>query len=364
MGRLIHLIASGSMGGRERYALDICSHFAGEGHDVVALTRDAKAVDEQFARAGVSLMHAPMRDYPDFFSSLILRNILLDSPKGETVIHVHRYRDALTAIAARHLAKRPDVRIIATRHKSAPGKNNWLRRLIYRNIDAHIFVSQFSMREFLTSWPDGRYPFDSRRLHVALNSRRELSPRTDEPARGAITAMYHGVLRQGKGLETLILALGIIRHTTDCRLRLKIVGTGNPDFIDSLRSLALRNGVMDLIDWVRTADDPSSLIAACHFGVLPSEQPEAFGLSNIEYMMAGRPQITTFNGAHSEYLTPGVEALGTTPGDAVSLADAMLRLASDPQLRHTMGAAAARRYDSELAWPIFISRISAIYNLC
>lgn len=360
--RLIHLIASSSMGGRERYALDICSHFAAAGHDVIAVTRDAKAVDEQFAGHGISLRHAPLRDYPDFFSSVILRNIINEQPDVYTIIHVHRYRDALTAITARHWTNRHDIRIIATRHKAAPGKNNWLRRLIYRNLDANIFVSDFSRRTFLSSWPDGRLPFDSRRLYVALNSRRNTPERVPEPTRGAITAMYHGLIKPGKGIETIIRALDIIKQQKRVRLRLRIAGTGETDYIDSIRRLALRHDVLDMIDWSRNIEDPATLVAGSHFGVLPSDIPEAFGMSNIEYMMAGRPQISTFNGAQNEYLTPGVDALAVPAGDPEALADAMTRLASDPTLRLAVGEAAARRYDTLLAWPGYISEIASIYR--
>lgn len=360
--RLIHLISSVSMGAPERYALDICSHFASEGHEVVAMTRDAKAVDTPLHHAGIHVCHAPLRDYPDFFSSMILRKLLISSPLGETVVHVHRYRDALTAIAARKLAKRPDVRIIATRHKSAPGKNNPLRRFIYRNIDAHVFVSERSRREFLEAWPGGRYPFDSRRTHVALNSRRNIPACTPEPERGAITAMWHGRIRPGKGLETLIEAFGLLKSEGSSKIRLKIVGTGNPDYVDSLRTLAMRHDVLDRIDWIRNCPDPLELISGCHFGVLPTVSDEPFGLSNIEYMMAGRPQISSFNGAQSEYMTPGTEALEVAPGDVSALAEAIGRLAADAELRRRMGEAARRRYDRDLAWPIFIARITRIYQ--
>ncbi len=361
--RLIHIIGAGSIGGRERYALDICRHFARSGNEVIALTRDAKAIDDQFGRDGIKLRHAPLREYPDIFSALTLRKILDEAPDKETVIHVHRYIDALSAIIARRLAKRPDVKIVATRHKAMPGKNNWLRRLIYRNVDAHIFVSRLTKDTFLSSWPDGRYPFDSRRLFVALNSRPDLPERLPAPSRGAITAMYHGIIRPGKGIETIIRALGIIKRRKQVRLRLRIAGTGDTDYLDTLRHLAFREDVLDMIDWSRNIDDPSTLIANCHFGVLPSEIPEAAGMANIEYMMFGRPQITTFNGAQREYLTPGKEALPVEPGDADTLADQMTQLVSDPDLRTRMGEASADKYDSILAWPRYIKVISAIYGL-
>ncbi|MDE6448089.1 MAG: glycosyltransferase family 4 protein [Muribaculaceae bacterium] len=356
--RIIHIVHGNSMGGAQRYALDICRHYAAAGDDVVALTRDAKAIDSQFAAAGVPLRHAPLRDYPDIFSSLILKPMLMAGVPGATVVHVHRYRDALTAILARRLARRPDVRIIVTRHISQPAKDNMLRRFIYRHVDAHIFVSEFSRRQFLATWPHGRYPLDTARLHVAYNSRNTTLSPLPEPQRGAVTAMFHGTLRPGKGLDTLIRAMVLLKDT---RLRLRIAGTGDPDYADTLRRLAISLGVMDSIDWNRSLPDPSSLIPTCHFGVLPASEPEAFGMANMEYMAAGRPQICTFNGAQPEYLSPGVEALEVPVSNPRALADAMRRLYSDKELRRQMGEAALLRYNRSLSWPHFISRIDKIY---
>ncbi len=347
------------MGGPQRYALDICRHYAAQGCDTVALTREAKGVDRQFEAAGVRLAHAPLRDYPDFFSSLMLKPVLESGPAGETIVHVHRYRDALTAIAARWLARRPDVRIVVTRHISERGKKNWLRRFIYRHVDAHICVSRFARREFLAAWRSGRYPFDTARLHVVFNSRNVTPQREGLPEKGAVTAMYHGTLRRGKGLETLIDAMGMLQDT---RLRLKIAGTGEPDFCDAIRRRAQSAGVMDKIDWVRTPGDPLPLMAGCHFGVLPSETPEAFGLANLEYMAAGRAQICTFNGAQPEYMTPAREALSVKPGDAAELAAAMRKLYADRELCAEMGRRAAATYDEKLSWPRFISRLDRIYQ--
>lgn len=357
--KLIHIVAGNVMGGPQRYALDICRHYAAWGHDVLALTRDAKAIDRHFAEAGVKLSHAPLRDYPDIFSSIALKQILEDSPSKAIVIHVHRYRDALTAIAARRLAGRTDVKIVVTRHISEKGKNNWLRRFIYRQVDAHIFVSDSARRAFLSAWSHSRYPFDTARLHVAFNSRNVIPERTEIPEKGAVTAMFHGTLRHGKGLETLIDAMGLLKDT---RLRLKIAGSGDPDFLDSLRRRAQALGVMEKIDWHRNVEEPLTLISSCHFGVLPSEVPEGFGMANLEYMAAGRAQISTFNGAQSEYLTPGYEALQVAAESPHMLADAMRKLAANRELCAEMGRRAAEKYDRLLSWPHFVERLDAIYE--
>ena len=107
--RLIHLISSNHWGGAWQYALDLCSHFLGKGWKVTALTCDAKAVDDRFRSAGVGLRHAPLRGLFDPASALILSSMLKEIPAGEGIVHVHRYRDAFTALLARRLAKRPDA---------------------------------------------------------------------------------------------------------------------------------------------------------------------------------------------------------------------------------------------------------------
>ena len=327
------------------------------------LTRDTKDVDSRFQEAGISLRHAPLRDYPDFFSSIILRNMLRRIPQGEGIIHVHSYHDALTAIAARHMAHRPDILIVSTRHKARRGRDTWLRRRVYRAIDRHIFVSEFAKERFLSTWPAGNLPVPEERMHVAYNSLLlpdEYLTRIDEPSKGPVTAMFRGRLKPGKGLETLIDALSLLKET---RLRLRIVGTGDPDYVDAIRTRAQRRGVMERIDWIRRADDAIPLIRESHFGVFPSVEPEAFGMTNMEFMACGRPQISTLTGGQKEFLTAGVDVLEASPADARSLADAMHCLATETETRHRLGEAAAREYDNRLSWPIFADKIAEIYAM-
>lgn len=356
---LIHIVASGAWGGPQRYALDICRHFRSHGWKVRVITRDAKAVDTPFLQEGISVRHAPLRDYPDIYSALTLSRMMRPIPEGEGIVHVHRYNDALTAIIARKLARRPDIRIVSTRHKADLGKSGILRRFVYSGIDAHLFVSEFSRQRFLAVWADGICPISEDRMWVAFNSL--LTPGVEaagEPSRGPVTAVYRGGLKQGKGIETLIDALSLLR---DIKLRLKIVGRGLPDYVDQLRRRAATRGVMERIDWVRDSEFPATILAQCHFGVFPSVTPEAFGMANLELMACGRPQISTFTGGQKEFLTPGVDALEVSPADATSLAEAMRRLATDGKLRSEMGEMARKKYEQSLSWSKFLERLMPGY---
>ena len=357
---LIHILSANRWGGVERYALDICRHYISCGWNVAAVTRDAKAVDTFFEKEGVSLLHAPFGSMLDLQSARMLAKILKKCDPDSVTIHAHGFRNAFTALLARKIAGRKDVRIISTRHKVKKGIDTWLFRRIYRNLDAIICVSRIAADRFLSTWHNKELPFPRERLvviHNSLNVNLKSPPERKE--KGPLSAMFHGPLIPGKGIETLIDAMSMLKGS---RLRLKIVGSGTPDYVDRLRRRALTRGVMDMIDWYKMSPDPMGLIAECDFGVLPSHTEEAFGLSNIEYMACGRPQVCSSNGAQPEYLTDGWEGFLTTPGNAAQLADAMRKLASDPSLRQRMGERAFNTFNEKLSWQKFISRIDPLYN--
>lgn len=365
MRTLIHFVSSNAWGGPERYALDICRHYKACGWRVLAVTRDVHDLDSRFAAAHIPLRHAPLRDYPDIFSGLFLRHTLRKIPQGEGIIHVHNFRDAMTALLARTIARRPDIRVVVTCHEARRADKAWSLRWVYGDIDRLIFVSDFAKSRFLSSWPDGQPPIEAEKTGVAYNSLYipEVAdgalPALPEPERGPVTAMYRGKLKPGKGLEALIDALSLLK---DLKLRLRIVGDGDPDYVDAIRRRAVTRGVMERIDWVRRgADDPTALIRESHFGVFPSVEPEAFGMTNLEMMAAGRAQISTMTGGQKEFLHNEVEALEVIPADAQSLSLAMRRLATDPDLRQRLGTAAREAFKKRFSWNIFISRLDTAY---
>lgn len=358
MPTLIHLISSNRWGGAQRYALDICAHYHRMGWDVRAVTRDAKAVDDPFRAVGIPLIHSPLRGFFDPASALILARALRDTPRDCTYVHVHRYRDAFSVLLAKRLMHRPDIRVFSTRHTVRRGRNSWLFRRIYDKINGHIFVSRTAFDQFRAPWPE-TLPMQMKTVHILHNSVNHpvFSP-VEEPQRGPVTAVYAGPVVKGKGIESVIDALAALRQL---KIRLRIAGRGNPDYLDQLRRRAMSRGVMEMIDWKQHSDSQFEDIAASHFAVLPSVEREAFGLGNIDAMAAARPQICSPNGAQSEYLEDGVSAIFVPPADAAALAEAMRRLASDPQLRAEIGQAARRQYLKNLSWEAFIPKLTDIY---
>lgn len=356
---LIHIIPENRWSGVTRYALDICRHYLAQGWNVTAMTRDAKAVDDQFRKEGVGLIHAPIWGMLDFGTARVLSSHLKSLPSNSVVIHAHGFRAAFTALLARKLAARKDVRIVMTRHKVKKGVDTWLFRRIYRNLDAMIFVSQIARDRFLSTWHGRELPFPEERVHVIHNSIYEAPTLLESGERRPVTAMFHGPIAPGKGVETLIDAMSMLKGS---RIRLRIVGSGTPDYVDRMRRRALTRGVMDMIDWRKHSDRPLQLIADSDFGVLPSTAEEAFGLANIEYMACGKPQVCTSNGAQPEYITDGWEGFLVLPNNPAQLADAMRKLGSDPELRKRMSERALQSFRERLSWPNFISKLNPLYS--
>lgn len=356
---LIHVIPSGDWGGPERYAFDICRYYKGLGWTTKVLTRDARAVDCQFEKAGIEVVHAPLRQYPDYYSAREMARLFAGMPKGKGIIHVHRYNEALTCILARKIAHRPDIRLVATRHKAERGRDSFLRRIIYKGIDSHLFVSEFSKTVFYEGWADGKSPLKKEKTAVTYNSLLSVGDTPlIQPEKGPLTAAYRGKLKPGKGLETLIDAFAILKKS---KVRLRIIGKGNPDYVDQLRRRAQMAGVSDQIDWSRDTEFPKDKLANVHFGVLPSDEPEAFGMANLEFMACGRPQISTFSGAQREMLSDGEDSIEVPQSNPALLAEAISKLANDPSLRAKMGKMAFERYSQLFSWPRFIERLTPHY---
>lgn len=223
-----------------------------------------------------------------------------------------------------------------------------------------VFVSRKAKEKFFSSWHwKGKYDEAEINACVILNSLNiPLIPTVPEPVKGPVTAMYLGRLAPDKGLEEIIDALS---ELSGAKLRLKIVGTGHPDYVDSLRRRALTAGVMHMIDWPRHKENTEDYIRMSHFGVLPSVAPEAFGMSNIEFMKEGRPIICSDNGAQPEYIRQGKEGILIPPEDAKRLAQEMKRLANSSEMRQEIGKAARERFESELAWDRFIAKLYPLY---
>ena len=100
----------------------------------------------------------------------------------------------------------------------------------------------------------------------------------------------------------------------------------------------------DSVSIVGEIPDPAPQLAAADVVVMPSDQPEPFGLVAIEAFARGRPVIASAGGGLLDIVTDGQDGWLFPPGDAQRLAEVLTSLTADAAA--AAGARARTTYES------------------
>ena len=118
---------------------------------------------------------------------------------------------------------------------------------------------------------------------------------------------------------------------------------GEEKYSRSLRTQAERLGVASRVRFLGHRDDVAALMQAVDVVVHPSIDPEPFGLTLVEAMLAETPVVASSTGAAGEILDGGRVGTLVTPGDVVALAAAVERCRGRPEIIERQ-VVAGRRY--------------------
>jgi glycosyltransferase involved in cell wall biosynthesis len=106
--------------------------------------------------------------------------------------------------------------------------------------------------------------------------------------------------------------------------------------------------------------DAVRILAGCDVFILASHY-EGFPVALMEALALGRPVVVTAVGGIPDAVTDGREGFLVSPGHPDELADAVLRLAKDENLRAQMGDAAYQR-GTEFDIRRAVRRIEMVYT--
>ena len=149
-----------------------------------------------------------------------------------------------------------------------------------------------------------------------------------------------------KGHYVFLQALA--RLASDTSVRGYIIGGpiyqthGSQCSLRELEQEARRLGLAGKVGFTGFLEDTSAAVRSLDILVHASTQPEPFGMVIIEGMACERAVVASRAGGASELLEEGRNALSHPPGDAAALAQQILRLARDEQLRRRLGKAGRR----------------------
>jgi glycosyltransferase involved in cell wall biosynthesis len=178
---------------------------------------------------------------------------------------------------------------------------------------------------------------------------------------GPITYGFAGRLLTDKGIRALVAAHDIVRGQG---LETNLLIAGNPDpanpasvSVEEVNEWTQRPG----ITWLGHVKDIASLWRRCHFAVLPSHR-EGLPGSLMEAAACGRAMIATDAPGCREIVIDGQTGLLTPIEEPQALAQAIVKLATSPELRARYGKAARELVVSKLSAKIIGEQVVRLYN--
>jgi glycosyltransferase involved in cell wall biosynthesis len=174
-----------------------------------------------------------------------------------------------------------------------------------------------------------------------------------------------GRINRWKGQNLLVEAAGLLWQQGIRQVRFLIVGSapdGQQHFLTTLQQVISESPAKQCFVLQPFTQDVWSVWDACDIAVIPSTEPEPFGMVALEAMAASKPVIAANHGGLAEIVVKGKTGLLVPPGDAPALADAIKRLTSDAHLRRQMGEFGLLRYHSEFTLDHHVEKMSKIYE--
>ena len=156
---------------------------------------------------------------------------------------------------------------------------------------------------------------------------------------GEFSVLFVGKLIPLQGVETIVEAARLVPE-----IRFRLVGSGQLEPL--LRDIPPN---VERVPWVEYELLPDELRrAGCALGIFGTTPKAARVIPNKAFhaVACGTPLVTADTPAARELLVDGESALLVPPGDAKALAEALRRLAADPDLARLIGAGGRATYEA------------------
>lgn len=203
-------------------------------------------------------------------------------------------------------------------------------------------------------------------VHVIANG---VNPARFPPrpaAGGPFTVGFLGTLKPWHDVATLVEALALLRAGPVPEAQLLIVGDGpeRDAIVAKLHRLGLKDAAT--LTGALSASEVPQELARMHAAAAPYRGDGPFYFSPLkvyEYMAAGLPVVASRVGDLDRVVSHGRTGLMVPPDDASALADALARLAGDPDLRANLGGAARAEVLAQHTWDGVATRVLELGGL-
>ncbi|MFH1998935.1 MAG: glycosyltransferase family 4 protein [Planctomycetota bacterium] len=304
------------------------------GHEVFLVAQPGSAFSEKARAAGFPLFEFKMKGWAQLPTAVRLASLLRKHKID--LLHCHDARDhQIGCLAARLGGARALVR---TKHNMLPLRNRF-SRLVYGPLTSHLISVSDAVKEMLVScgMPPEHvttvYNFADTTKFMPKPADPKLKAALGIPDRARVVGTV-GRLHISKGIAELIAAIpAVVKQCDDARFLL--VGGRQEQW----EPLAEELGIRDRIVFTGSVSNVTDYLALMDVAVFPTYR-EAFGLAILEAMATRRAVAASRVGAVPEIIEHETHGLLFEPRSAESMAQAVIRLLEDAELRARVATAA------------------------
>lgn len=267
-------------------------------------------------------MDSKINIYPAFQISRFIKRSSID------IIHTHTPRAVLIGSVASRLSGCPMVHhvhspsLAETNDKTRNLKLYYIEKVCMSRAHQLLPVSN-SLKVYLRN-----LGYNESKISVIHNGVPSVYPFVDKstPVDDFVLGMV-ALFRPRKGLEILLESVAqLIRHY---KFKIRLVGPfESEEYLKSIRDYAASILPPDSVKYVGFVSDVNSELRKMDAMVLPSLFGEGLPMVVLESMAIGTPVIATAVEGVPEAIENGKSGILATPGDARSLAEAIISLAS------------------------------------
>jgi glycosyltransferase involved in cell wall biosynthesis len=376
---ICHVITRLIIGGAQENTLLTCRGLSERGHRVTLVagpeTGPEGSLWDQAAEAGCRLVRLPplrraVRPLHDWLAGRALRRLF--ERIEPDVVHTHSSKAGILGRRAAAQARVPVI--VHTIHgmsfnRTQPLGVQWLYRILERRA-ARVTSALVSVADAMTNQAVAA-KLAPRERFTTIRSGMETDRFTPTPAMRERLRKEWGIsehdvvigtvarLFRNKGYEEIIEAMPEAVGR-EARLRFVWVGDGadRPRYERQLKALGLRDRVR-MVGLV-----PPDEVARCLNGfdvVLHASRWEGLPRAIVQGLLTEVPAISFDNDGAPEVVLPGETGMLVPYGDTRRLADAMVNLAADPDLRRTLGRRGRARCLDAFDWRKMVTDLEKLY---
>ncbi|MDD5660740.1 MAG: glycosyltransferase family 4 protein [Candidatus Omnitrophica bacterium] len=350
-----------NVGGISSYLFTLASGLKEKGHNIYLASSGGELADK-FTESGISHIKVALNTKKEISPKIISSFFVLNKALKANNIDLVHSNSRTTQVLGNLLSRAANIPHVFTCHGFFKPKLS--RRLfpcwgeyivaISQEVKEHL-ISDFKLNEakicVINNGIDIKNFGD---FSQRDNMRKNLGVK-DEPLVGIIAR-----LSDVKGHVYLIRAVHRVIKTFSS-IKLLIVGDGKTReaLVKETEELGIKGYVLFLPKAGRTED----LLSAMDIFVMPSLQ-EGLGLALMEAMAQGLAVVGSKVGGIKTLIQDKINGLLVNPADSQGLADAIIALLRDGQLRRSMGINARKFISGYFAKEDMVDKTERIYNKC